>query len=530
MSLLFRIAFAAHARGTHHKLALHALDRLAGADREGWRRLFLVQAETYCTGSKRPDDQFKDFKNHVLHPRDGYWGGAVDAARTWYATLVTHLKAGAWVDAVLAAGILSHYLSDPLQPFHTGQTEAENAIHRACEWSINRSYDVLYADGVTAHPDTVRRLARDPNWLARLQCESADLSNVFYEKLIAHYDISRGVMDPPAGLDATARRICAELLVTAAATIAAVLDHAIDEAGVPPPAVSVALPALLAALKVPQNQLLKRFENAEDRRAVQAIYDELRATGAVVATLPAESRMIRELYQTEVAALKPKSDIAKLFPLPAEVVAYTLPATNGRTEKSWLGKLGWRSKVLPTGPSDVPAPVAQPEVAAAVRRQPQTELRSWMPDVAAEPSPPSRAQLTLDADVVDAPSIGPKTAERLYAHGIKTIADLLAADGVALAKLIDQRHITPEDISHWQDQTRLVLAVPGLTGGAAQLFVGAGYRSPEVLAVADVAKVCADVLAFAASTEGRRMLRDGVPPDATKIAAWHRRAQTAKAA
>jgi hypothetical protein len=133
---MFRIAVAAHARGTHHKLAMHGLERLTNADRAGWQNLFLVHAETYCIGSKIPDDTFKDFKNHVLHPRDKYWGGAVDAARAWYATLVKHLRAGAWLEAVSAAGVLSHYLADPLHPFHTAQSDAENTIHRACEWSI----------------------------------------------------------------------------------------------------------------------------------------------------------------------------------------------------------------------------------------------------------------------------------------------------------------------------------------------------------------------------------------------------------
>ena len=76
MNLLFRIVYAAHASGTHHKLALDALRHLKGMDVDLWQRLFLQHAKLYLEGSKAPDNEFKDFKNHVLHTRDGYWGGA----------------------------------------------------------------------------------------------------------------------------------------------------------------------------------------------------------------------------------------------------------------------------------------------------------------------------------------------------------------------------------------------------------------------------------------------------------------------
>ena len=84
MTLLFRVLYAAHAKGTHHKLALDALNCLGGSDAELWRRVFLKHATVYLQGSKAPDDEFKDFKNHVLHVRDDFWGGAPVKARSWY--------------------------------------------------------------------------------------------------------------------------------------------------------------------------------------------------------------------------------------------------------------------------------------------------------------------------------------------------------------------------------------------------------------------------------------------------------------
>ncbi len=519
MSLAFRIAFAAYARGTHHKLAMHALTRLTTADHDKWLRLFVAHAETFAIASKKPDDTYKDFKNHVLHPRDGYWGGAVTAARQWYATLVEHLKARAWPEAVEAAGVLSHYLADPLQPFHTAQSEAENTIHRACEWSINRCYDELYAAGATARPDYVRRLGRDPNWLARLVCESADLSNVHYETLIAHYSITRGVVDPPAGLDAVSRALCAELLVTAAATIAAVFDHAIEEAGVAAPDVTLTAATVLALIKVPRNMLLKRIENADERRAIEAIYDELRTTGEVVKALPDESRTIRDLYAAEVTANRSRPAVAKLYPLPAPDVHYELPrpvVASGRAPDAV-------PVVTPVPRAEGGARVPLTAVAANVSER--AEGRNDKSN-----SGSTKPRLSLEADVVDAPSIGPKTAARLAEYGVQTVGHLLAADPAALAVKLAQRHITATTIGDWQAQASLVVAVPGLTGGAAQLLVGAGYRTAAALASANVETVCANVAAFAATTEGHRMLRDGAAPDAARIANWHARAQTEQAA
>ena len=141
-----------------------------------------------------------------------------------------------------------------------------------------------------------------------------------------------------------------------------------------------------------------------------------------------------------------------------------------------------------------------------------------------------RYYLTLDSDVVDGPSIGPKTAERLLPHGIKTIRDLMRAEPAALAVLMDTRHITPETIADWQDQARLVCTVPGLRGTHAQLLVGAGYRSGDAIAAAEADKLCADVLAFAASKDGQRVLRNGDPPDIEKIKGWLEAAHSVKAA
>ena len=130
MSLLFRVVYAAHCRGTHHKLALNALNLLDGPESARWRNLVLKHYDAYLLGSKAPDTRFKDFYNHVLHVEQDDWGGAPEATRLWFYRAVETLKKRHWVNGIYALGALTHYYSDPIQPFHTGQSEAENNIHR----------------------------------------------------------------------------------------------------------------------------------------------------------------------------------------------------------------------------------------------------------------------------------------------------------------------------------------------------------------------------------------------------------------
>ena len=261
-----------------------------------WQRLFLQHAKLYLEGSKAPDNEFKDFKNHVLHTRDGYWGGAPEKVRSWYNHLVEALAQQDWPTAVYCAGVLSHYYTDPLHPFHTAQSEAENNIHRAVEWSISKAYDELRALGEVEFPNIDVELPPGPNWLAQLVCQGAEKANAHYEKLIAHYDIQRGVIDPPAGLDRVARRLVAELIRYATLSYAAVLDRAIEESNVHAPDVSLAAATLAAVAQVPFKLIARRIADKEERRLVERMYDELLATGTVEKHLAEDDRTVRDLH------------------------------------------------------------------------------------------------------------------------------------------------------------------------------------------------------------------------------------------
>ena len=111
MSLLYAVVFASRCRSNHHRLALDALRRLRSRDGEAWRDLLLHYHDEYLKGAKAPDEVFKDFKNHVLHVRDGDWGGAIEACEEWYRRTVAALKKKEWDQAAWSAGVL-HYVVD----------------------------------------------------------------------------------------------------------------------------------------------------------------------------------------------------------------------------------------------------------------------------------------------------------------------------------------------------------------------------------------------------------------------------------
>jgi hypothetical protein len=182
VSLLFQVVFRTACRSTHHRLALDALRHLRGADSERWTDLFLHHFRGYLAGSKAPDDQFKDFRNHVLHVSQNNWGGAIPEASRWYGRTVDALRRREWSEAVHSAGVLSHYFSDPFMPLHTGQTEAETQVHRALEWSVSKSYGELQQI-IEFELGGYPRIEADSSadWLGQMILAGAQLAHEHYQ-------------------------------------------------------------------------------------------------------------------------------------------------------------------------------------------------------------------------------------------------------------------------------------------------------------------------------------------------------------
>jgi Domain of unknown function (DUF4332) len=494
--------------------------------------LFLRYADLYLEGAKAPDLEFKDFKNHVLHTRDDYWGGAPHKVVSWYQHLVEGLSQEDWPTAVYCAGVLSHYYTDPLHPFHTGQSEAENNIHRAVEWSIAKSYDQLRAQGEREFAQMPVEVSADANWLARLVLSGAHRANAYYEKLIAHYDIERGVVDPPAGLDRIARRLVAELIRYASESYAVVLARAIAEARVRPPEVPLTAATLLAGLKVPLQLLRRRLGDRAERRAIERSYDELIAAGKVELSRREDERMVRDLHAREVLAKRrpPEATQIDAFRPRPRIVTHIERTRAARRAVAAHDNVVAFDALRPPPLKASSGGGTHPGRARAGLTLRLEGVSAAAPRRRAAPASAAPHRLGLDQDVVLAPSIGPKTAARLYPHGIKTVRDLIKADPTALAVLIGARHITSEIISSWQDQARLYCTLPGLAAVHAQLLVGAGYANAQTIAAAEADRLCADLINFALTATGQRLLRQAEMPDLEKVKAWQETARRIEAA
>lgn len=500
MSLLQKIIFAEYARSTHHKLALDALPHLQGPNAHQWAELLLSEYGAYLQGAKAPDETFKDFKNHVLHVRDNFWGGAVAAAEHWFGQFVDHLRGSEWKESAYAAGVLSHYCTDPLMPFHTGQTEAEGAVHRAAEWSVTTCYDKLrdMIPEVGGYPKLIDPAG--PQWLTLLIREGATFSNQFYDLLIDHYDLAVGVKNPPAGLDRVAQEAIARCLAYATVAWAVVLQMAFAEAAVTPPAVDLSAKEVIASSKIPIRQLINKLADKNDRQAVEAIYEEVRETGKAIQSLPESERLVRQFHAAEVLKV-PLAQLNAQKPRPAGT-CYGRPAD------------------------------ANPKAIAAMN---DTTVSAAATRTVGRPSPgamtqTSRFYLKPDDEIVDAPSIGPKTAARFQQIGIHKVGDFLKADPEVTAEKLATRHITASVVRDWQDQSRLMINVAGLRGHDAQILIASGIRDQSALSQAEVNALLARVIQTANTSEGKRILRNGAVPDREEVTAWITAAQQPRTA
>ena len=555
--LLQKVITAHHCRSTHHFFVISALDLLKGPMAGEWQKLLLWQHAELLRGAKAPDKEFKDFKNHVLHVSENEWGGACEAATEWYWKAVDALALHRWDEAAFALGVMSHYYADPIQPFHTAQSEEENAIHRALEWSITKSRpEILRRVRHKGYPKV--ELPGSEDCVADMVRAGAQRSHVHYQTLIDHYDVDRGVKDPPAGLDDTLLDIIAELTAYATSGIAALFDSAVRAAKVEPRRVDLTLQGYLSTLDIPVRWVLKRIDDADARREVEAMYRELNSRGKVLRTLAEDDKAVRRRHAVEVTGedldeldarpLKPigtrhgeprygRKPVMVPVAQPPVVVDVEENATDVLIEETVSAPQPTATVTDPpketetsetSGTTDADASLPGMDEAETVEdtHAQEPDAEPVAPKLTIVPPPPAETpdwtdnSLHLAAPVEAAPSIGAKTAARLQVAGVVTISDLLEADVDVVSETLNVRHITPDTLRLWQQQTQLMLEVPGLRVHDAQILVGIGIMSAQDLAEASATYLLNASVAFVADGGKQFRLRDSDAPDAEEIDHW----------
>ena len=145
-----------------------------------------------------------------------------------------------------------------------------------------------------------------------------------------------------------------------------------------------------------------------------------------------------------------------------------------------------------------------------------------------ERSHASQFHLHVHDDIVSAPSIGPKTAERFRDAGVTTVAEFLAAEPVLLAEQLNNRRITATMIDAWQAQARMACRIPNLRGHDAQVLVACDITTAEDLAQFTPEELWDRIQPFLRTNECKRIIRNGKLPDEDEIAGWVRSAQQAR--
>ena len=122
--------------------------------------------------------------------------------------------------------------------------------------------------------------------------------------------------------------------------------------------------------------------------------------------------------------------------------------------------------------------------------------------------------------IVDAPSIGPRTASKLKSIGVVTVDEFLRMKPAEIADKLSDGRITAERIADWQAQSKLACRVPQLRGHDAQILVACGISDPAQLSAMTADELWQRVAPFTKSAEGKRIIRGGKTPDLAEVSDW----------
>lgn len=131
-----------------------------------------------------------------------------------------------------------------------------------------------------------------------------------------------------------------------------------------------------------------------------------------------------------------------------------------------------------------------------------------------------RFYLDMESAIVDAPSIGPKTAARFEKIGVMTVSDLVNRDAAEMSTRLNTRRLTETLIQEWQQQAILVCRIPELRGHDAQVLVACELTDVDKIAAMNPKELFSVVKPYVHSSKGQRQLRSAKTPDLVEVTDW----------
>jgi hypothetical protein len=244
---------------------------------------------------------------------------------------------------------------------------------------------------------------------------------------------------------------------------------------------------------MPLAWIVRKLSHASEKRAVRAILREYRETGALRKHLPPEVKTVCEerAWDTEHT-----SKLAAIASKPA-----SLTNTHTKTATSELAVMERRdSRRL-----NLHGPHQAGRFAGSQKESSEASKAEQAPTTAR--SAVSLPSVELSSGLVNAPSIGHKTAKRFEKIGILNIDQFLEAEPALMVSKLNTGWITEALVLSWQDQARLVCEVPVLRGYEAQLLVAADCRSTGQLAGCEATELHAKIEQICDSRDGRQILQ-----------------------
>ncbi|MFK8115152.1 MAG: DUF4332 domain-containing protein [Rubripirellula sp.] len=485
MNPLIAFLRAAHCSNTHHYFAVDALPLVQTDAGRRLAKLLVRHHHRYLLGTIDPDIRFRDYQNHVIHVTDGYWGGAPRVAHKWYDRMQRYLREDRFSDAAHAAGVLSHYFTDPLHPLHTQQCARERVLHRPIEWSINQAYTQIYQDWQQDGHRVVFQLSDRPGWLGEAILHGARFANQKYDQLLDEYDLPNALHQSRVGLNSHLRASLSEMIGLAVTGWARVLERAAFDAeatrrqALPRPS-SIASSASAVSF-APLRVWSRSIERREERREVSKLVEEFSETGTLRKHLPHDVDIVHRVVKVHEDEKRWKQQRQRRLASKRTVIA-----------------------VEPNSPASGEEPVILPF-------QPLDET----------PEVPDRVPAVALADPLTVlPSIGAKTAIRLGELGIDNVGLLVSTQPESIASGLQIYWITEATVSRWQSEARLLSEIIDIQPRDAQLLAAAGVGNAASLRKCSVENLQQRISQFATTAQGRRCLGGQSLPRLVEVERW----------